>query len=418
MVERHIGHLIRAYRRAHDPPVPQARVAQWIGVTQGQLSRIERGSASKDLDRLERWAYQLRIPEALMWFSYADNALSVSKNGHTIKLDSERGHGEEEDMDRRSFITGLTAVASTGVASSPWSRVAETAASKRPADARTIDLVTSRTRDFYRTEEHTPSRQLLSGLQSHRKLILTLIDNTTREGDRSRLISTLGETDALAGWALFDVGQTERAVRAIRTALNAADQASDGPLAACALNYWSYLASAQGEKRFALTLLSRASDRVKGAGAPTTHAWVAARTAEESAALNGGPTAMRALDRAWTAYEYASPLSERPWTGFFTESRLGSIVIATHNQIGSSEAESLTREVLSAMSPSENKVRALVLSHLARSAARSADYDRACHLARAARTLAIRTEASLARAQIQELRAVLPPRLAAEFAGV
>lgn len=68
--ERHFGLLLREYRRASN--VGQAEVATWLGVSQGQISRIERDrSQVHDLDKLERWAKALRIPQRLLWFQLA-----------------------------------------------------------------------------------------------------------------------------------------------------------------------------------------------------------------------------------------------------------------------------------------------------------------------------------------------------------
>jgi hypothetical protein len=67
-----IGEVSRAYR--HHPhhgarPLPQERLAEWLGITQTQLSRIECGvSRVRDLDRLTHWAQVLRIPMHLLWF--------------------------------------------------------------------------------------------------------------------------------------------------------------------------------------------------------------------------------------------------------------------------------------------------------------------------------------------------------------
>src|SRR6266542_798094 len=67
---RHIGRVIRAYRRHpfHGrQPLPQGVVAAWMGMSQGQLSRIEQGPAVVHLDRLIYWARLLRIPPARLW---------------------------------------------------------------------------------------------------------------------------------------------------------------------------------------------------------------------------------------------------------------------------------------------------------------------------------------------------------------
>lgn len=71
LASRHIGQVIRAFRQ-HDHfgrrDLSQDEVADWAGITQGQLSRIETGQAVQDLDRLTFWAQLLNIPEQYLWF--------------------------------------------------------------------------------------------------------------------------------------------------------------------------------------------------------------------------------------------------------------------------------------------------------------------------------------------------------------
>jgi transcriptional regulator with XRE-family HTH domain len=76
VAERHLGRLIRAYR--HHPnhgrrPLPQELVAAWLGLSQGQLSRIENGPPPQSLDRLLTWAGALKIPPHLLWYTAADD---------------------------------------------------------------------------------------------------------------------------------------------------------------------------------------------------------------------------------------------------------------------------------------------------------------------------------------------------------
>ncbi|MEV0032693.1 helix-turn-helix transcriptional regulator [Nocardia sp. NPDC050793] len=67
---RHMGKVVAAYRthRAHPAPISQTRLASWLGITQGQLSRIENGPPVAHLDKLIEWARVLAIPAALLWF--------------------------------------------------------------------------------------------------------------------------------------------------------------------------------------------------------------------------------------------------------------------------------------------------------------------------------------------------------------
>jgi transcriptional regulator with XRE-family HTH domain len=71
LASRHFGRALRAYR-AHPfhggRPLAQGVVANWLRLTQSQLSRIENGKPVQDLDRLIDWARLLHIPEHLLWF--------------------------------------------------------------------------------------------------------------------------------------------------------------------------------------------------------------------------------------------------------------------------------------------------------------------------------------------------------------
>jgi transcriptional regulator with XRE-family HTH domain len=76
LASRHMGRVIRAYR--HHPfhgrrPLPQDVVGVWIGVTQGQLSRIENGPTIVHLDRLMHWARVLGIPSSCLWFTLPED---------------------------------------------------------------------------------------------------------------------------------------------------------------------------------------------------------------------------------------------------------------------------------------------------------------------------------------------------------
>ena len=66
----HMGRVIFAYRSHpyHGQPLPQEVVANWLDMTQAQLSRIEKGTAPEQLSKLVRWAQMLRIPPQLLWF--------------------------------------------------------------------------------------------------------------------------------------------------------------------------------------------------------------------------------------------------------------------------------------------------------------------------------------------------------------
>ncbi|MDR7171765.1 transcriptional regulator with XRE-family HTH domain [Nocardia kruczakiae] len=72
LTSKDMGAVVRAYRHHHShgrKPLTQAELARYLGITQGQLSRIENGrNRIRDLDTLSRYAQRLHIPAALLWF--------------------------------------------------------------------------------------------------------------------------------------------------------------------------------------------------------------------------------------------------------------------------------------------------------------------------------------------------------------
>jgi len=99
---RHMGHVIRAFRLhpLHGRDViSQRTVAEWVGLTQAQLSRIETGAPIVHLDRLIQWACLLRIPEAYLWFELPESPDSVASQPEAVERDR-----QEEDVKRHDSL--------------------------------------------------------------------------------------------------------------------------------------------------------------------------------------------------------------------------------------------------------------------------------------------------------------------------
>ncbi|MDG4765114.1 helix-turn-helix transcriptional regulator [Solwaraspora sp. WMMD406] len=85
---RHMGRVIRAWRTHPQhgrQPVPQERVAAWVGISQAQLSRIENGPPIAHLDRLIQWARVLRVPANRLWFALPETAPGQQEEESTVK---------------------------------------------------------------------------------------------------------------------------------------------------------------------------------------------------------------------------------------------------------------------------------------------------------------------------------------------
>jgi hypothetical protein len=79
---RHFGQVLNAYRYEHRPILTQAKVGRWLGLTQGQVSRLERtAQPTHDLNKLDQWARALRIPQRYLWFVIATTSRRIRMVG-------------------------------------------------------------------------------------------------------------------------------------------------------------------------------------------------------------------------------------------------------------------------------------------------------------------------------------------------
>jgi hypothetical protein len=83
----HMGKVVYAYRTHphHGRVLSQEAVAEWLELTQAQLSRIENGTAPQDLGKLMQWAHSLGVPADLLWFK-----LPSAKKTATVKPPAEQ----------------------------------------------------------------------------------------------------------------------------------------------------------------------------------------------------------------------------------------------------------------------------------------------------------------------------------------
>jgi transcriptional regulator with XRE-family HTH domain len=429
LLSRHFGRFLRVYRMIQSPPVKQDDVARWLGITQGQLSKIERSSKHvQDLAKLDRWARALHVPSDLLWFSQSPDPPAAHDAPPTHEAPPTRATVEAAEQNEGNAVhrrdlfkaAGVTAATvGTGLLSAtPWQRLIDSVNKGRPVDTATVQLMQDRTADFFHTEETVPACQLLDSLTQHRSTLKTLLANARIGAIRDQLAVAIGETDALTGWLLFDLGRGNEAANAWRSTLKIAKEARDGALAACALGYWSYLAASRNDIAPAVRLLRQASEYVPGSSAPATRSWISAREAEELARLGDGTASLRAVERALTAFDFARPRLERPWTAFFGVSRLGSMTVSTYTTLRHREADVAADSLLASLSPTDNKVRAIVLSDLTTNAVQAQEYDRANVLVTDAIELTNRTETTLAKQRLLTVAATLPPTSKADASGI
>lgn len=165
-------------------------------------------------------------------------------------------------------------------------------------DASTVELLDAQTHQLRLMDRRLGGREVFGQLRSHVKTAQGLLAHAVLQAQRAPLAAVLADAATLAGWQALDTGAPSEAWRYYETAKAAAHEAESPAL----------LAHAMGEQPYALLDLGRSSDalalihaarRAGGAALPPLLAcWLAAATAELSAADSDADDCRRSLDLA------------------------------------------------------------------------------------------------------------------------
>ena len=324
------------------------------------------------------------------------------------------------ELDRRTFlrhaagVAGLAAIP-VGLAAfpditegEPWERLTRALERPFPLDPALVSDVEALTASLHDLETRMPAAQLIAQVSSHIDRLAELLQGSTTETLRQRLIGTAGDAAVLGAWVAWDMGDRPSAFRLYETAITAAREGEDPALRACILAYGSYGASADGDAQRARALLEHARRCVDGAGFPATYAWIACRQAEETAALGDGSSALRLLDSGLSSFTNADPAGERVWTRFLDTTRVWGFAISTYVRVGDTEsALRIAEEALTSLKPSQVKKRALVLAGTAEAHLQHGNLDQGVELATRALNAAVDTEMTWAFESLKRLRPLL-----------
>ena len=215
--EQHFGRLLKAYRELQDPAITQTDLAEMLSLTQGQVSRIERGKTPvTNLTKLGRWARTLNIPASILWFEIpTDNESQPGK----IKNDgSDIGEG---DVRRRDLIksvgVGAALLGTNGV-----QEVAVTSApSYRTVGTESVEIMREWTRTFRRVDNRFGGGHALSQIGQYvsTEVAPKLKDSRCSQTVREQLFSAAAELYHLAGWMSYDIGSNEQGRKCLSQAL-------------------------------------------------------------------------------------------------------------------------------------------------------------------------------------------------------
>jgi transcriptional regulator with XRE-family HTH domain len=399
------GGFLAAYRDAISPRLTQAGLAELLGLTQGQISRLERHVAvTTDLAKLQTWAGALGIPEHLLWFRLDDP--------HRARGQPERAQqagppvstaSAGEEMHRRDLIK------LAGIAAIPSADLAELFAAPnggrrlRRADVETIRAITATYRGLDNRFGGGHSRSaVLRYLQL--EVLPCVHSGDFREAVRRDLFSATAELLQLAGWMAADVGEHQTSVRAMKAALELGAEAGNTALSAEILAGLSHQAAYRRLAGPALDYAEGARAHAERSGSRPLLAECLAMQAHAHALRGDTPEAERALSRAERQFSVHPPAERPDWLAYFDEAYLAAMFAHTYKDLGATKKalDWATRSLQ--MREGYTRGRVFNLALLASVLADMAELERACVVGTEAVELASEIDSTRAETYLADFR--------------
>ncbi|WP_433616944.1 helix-turn-helix domain-containing protein [Dactylosporangium sp. CA-139114] len=328
LAARDMGALIAAYRTHpyHGRPIRQDAAAVWLGISQSQLSRIERGlTRVDDIGRLLAWAAILAVPDDLLWIrpvtpsTVTTEVLRQDQQGQGSA--NRAGVGETWDMNRRNLLRLATAAATTLAAGSPaadWQRLAAGDPRAFRHDSAAVHEYGTAADTLWRqfTAADT-KRHLADVVHGQLAVLLEHLRATPGDGARRALCQTLASLFQLAGEISLDTGAYLDAAHCYTLAATAAREADAADLWACALTRHAYVCMFGGHDTDAIPMLQHAAAISRhGDSALSTRYWISAVLAQAHAATGQLGATLAALDAAEAVHDQPGPVHNGGWLRF------------------------------------------------------------------------------------------------------
>ncbi|WP_406250550.1 helix-turn-helix domain-containing protein [Streptomyces cyaneofuscatus] len=311
----------------------------------------------------------------------------------------EKNKAEAEDLDdvkRRTLLGG--AVIGAAAAAEPWGRLAYALSKGSKIDPESAGVLIDHAARLHVDELSESALSLQSRVEAHLDAITAALP---RAGTHERALTiAAGETAALAGWVAWDLGEHDKAISYYGVTSECAKKAGHPPLRALALGYASYAK--------ALEMLSQAAQDVRGRGNATAAAWALGRYAEEAAQSGDDAGALRALDQAKFAYDFADHTSEQAWVRFVTPYRMDSLTLSVYGELKRQELTVTADSAVERLGGELPESGVVVLGDLASALLRGGDADRGAYVAHQFAVAAESKPNTMGRQRAQAIAAGLP----------
>ncbi|MFF8847953.1 helix-turn-helix domain-containing protein [Streptomyces sp. NPDC015127] len=310
---------------------------------------------------------------------------------------------DQDDVKRRTLLGG--AVVGAAAAAEPWERLAHALSKGRKIDSDAAATLVDRACALHVREGALTALELQSEVEGHLNAITAALP---RAGEHERMLTiAAGETAALAGWVAWDLGDDARAQSYYEVTMDCAKAAGHPPLRSLARAYTSY-GTTSPEK--ASKLLAEAAQHVRGPGNAAAAGWIYGRLAEEAANTGDETNALRALDRARFAYDFADHTSEQAWVRFMTPYRMDSLALSVYGRLGRQELAETADHAVDRLGRELPEAGVVVLGDLATALLRGGDLDQGVYVSRQFAAAAEARPTTMGRARAQAVASHLPDR--------
>lgn len=263
----HMGRVIRAYRRHpfHGQTLRQEIVANWLGLTQAQLSRIENGAPPEELSKLRHWARVLGIPAHVLWFKLPDvDAGAAARPGAQLStvapvpldfgvsaaeiVNAMEAFSAQDMASRRELLAGLSILTGDVLLRPVQTWVATLPAGNASAKLGTDDVrqLEDAVKLFRRWDASGVGGLQRKAVVGQLKAMTETLAEPQAPAVRGQLFGITAELAQLSGWMAYDQGLHGVAQRYYLLALHACREAGNPELGAKVIGDMTQLSTALG----------------------------------------------------------------------------------------------------------------------------------------------------------------------------
>lgn len=301
---RHIGRVMYAYRYEHRPALTQGKLGEWLGMTQVQVSRLERATRPpSDLDKLSPWAETLGIPENELWF----------------RLPAQQPKPSPAAPSQTAFTwfdgdAAVPAIVKNTEPALAVHSIRETTQIFRQLDNKfggghARDVVHT-----YLTDEVAPA---LHG-----------------RGPDATAFTAVAELNQLAGWMAYDTGDAISGRRHLQRAFQLCQHAGDEALSAEMLAGVSHQAAHARNAAMSVNLARAARSTAARTDLAALHSETAVMEAHGRALLRDKTGSRIALSEAENAFERADHQDRPEWLRYYDEAYLAAKMAHCLRELG------------------------------------------------------------------------------------